>query len=89
MYLRAQYTQEMLAEMFGIAKSTINEILFKNGQMSETEQNFTPENNNRYSFKNSTYGEIEKDFIAPQNALKGQPLWQYPQLFLMGASCPH
>lgn len=44
LYLRAQYTQEMIGEMFGIAHNTVYTILdnFKNAQMGEIEANFTP-----------------------------------------------
>ncbi len=42
LYLRAQYTQEIIADMFGVTKQTISDILSKFGQMSETLQDFKP-----------------------------------------------
>jgi len=42
LYLRAQYTQEIIAEMFGIGQKTVSDILSKNGQMSEITKDFNP-----------------------------------------------
>lgn len=42
LYLRAQYTQEMIGEMFGITKQAVSDILSKIAQMGEILQDFTP-----------------------------------------------
>lgn len=42
LYLRSQYTQEMLGEMFGITKQTVSNILSSFGKSAEIGQDFTP-----------------------------------------------
>lgn len=49
LYLRAQYTQEMIAEIFGVDRSTISNV--KNGQMSEIHEDFTPPIYNIWNLK--------------------------------------
>lgn len=41
LYLRAQYTQEIIGETFGVDKATISRLL-QNAQMGEMQQDFTP-----------------------------------------------
>lgn len=51
LYLRAQYTQDMIAEIFGITKQAVSAILSKNDQMGDILQDFNPPIYNIWNLK--------------------------------------